>query len=56
MVIDSTTKDFVEILLNLDESSIMGVVMVNAHYSTLVVLTKCVEIHFLCLSLVCDVF
>jgi len=60
MVINSITKDFVEILLNLDEkldeSSIMGVVMVHAPYSTLVVLTKCVEIHFVCLSQVCDFF
>jgi hypothetical protein len=50
MVINSTTKDFVEILLNLDEkfdeSSIMGVVMVHAPYSTLVVLTK-----FVCYNL-----
>lgn len=56
MVINSTTKDFVEILLNLDEkfdeSSIMGVVMVHAPYSTLVVLTK-----FVCYNLyVCHQF
>jgi hypothetical protein len=57
---NSTSTDFVEILLSLDErlddKSIMGVLTVCKYHCTILVLVRKYKLHFLCPLMLCPLF